>query len=139
VRSLAPAFRRELERQGVPPAELARSAEQVAEVLSAALADPRGRWVLGPHAEARTEHRLRVREERRFRSLVMDRVFRDADGTLWIVDYKTGSHEGGDPEKFLDRERLRYAAQLRRYGASLPGSRQGLYFPLLRGWREAGD
>ena len=139
VRSLAPAFRRELERQGVPPAELERSAARVAEALAGALADERGRWVLGPHADARSEYRLRVREGRRTRGLAVDRVFRDADGTRWIVDYKTSSHEGADLERFLDQERSRYAAQLRRYGAALPGSRLGLYFPLLRGWREAKD
>lgn len=139
VRSLEGAFRRELERRGVPPAELGRSAAQVAEALAGALADERGRWVLGPHAEARSEYRMRVREGRRTRAIAMDRVFRDADGTRWIVDYKTSRHEGGDPERFLDQERSRYAAQLRRYGTGLPGSRLGLYFPLLRGWREAAD
>jgi hypothetical protein len=66
-------------------------------------------------------------------------VLRDANGERWIVDYKTSSHEGADPEGFLDRERERYAAQLARYArAAGGGHRLGLYFPLLRGWREAG-
>ena len=47
-------------------------------------------------------------------------------------------HEGGDVETFLDRERLRYEAQLERYAAALgePRTKLGLYFPLLAGWRE---
>jgi hypothetical protein len=52
------------------------------------------------------------REEALKGALVMDGVFRDADGMRWIVGYKTSRHEGGDVEAFLDRERDRYAAQL---------------------------
>jgi ATP-dependent exoDNAse (exonuclease V) beta subunit len=66
---------------------------------------------------------------------VIDRLFRDADGVEWLVDYKTSRHEGADLEGFLDRERDRYTPQLRTYAALRNGSRQGLYFPLLAGWR----
>ena len=47
-----------------------------------------------------------------------------------------GGHEGADLEAFLDRERDRYAAQLAAYASLLPGARGGLYFPLLKGWRQ---
>jgi len=52
------------------------------------------------------------------------------------LDYKTSRHEGADIEEFLDRERERYLPQLRRYSDALGHARMGLYFPLLRGWRE---
>jgi ATP-dependent exoDNAse (exonuclease V) beta subunit len=52
-----------------------------------------------------------------------------------VVDYKTGEHRG-DLERYLDEQRQRYAAQLDGYAAALGGARRGLYFPLLRGWRE---
>ncbi len=65
----------------------------------------------------------------------IDHLFRGTDGVLWIVDYKTSRHEGADLELFLDQERERYAAQLNSYAQSIKDSRQGLYFPLLRGWR----
>ena len=57
------------------------------------------------------------------------------------MDYKTGTHEGGDLEEFLDRERERYCAQLERYAALMRmldqrEIRLELYFPLLKGWRE---
>jgi ATP-dependent helicase/nuclease subunit A len=73
--------------------------------------------------------------------VAVDRTFVDEHGTRWIIDYKTGVHEGGDVDEFLDRERERYQVQLERYGelmrAIKPGPiRLGLYFPLLRGWRE---
>ena len=72
---------------------------------------------------------------------VIDRTFVDEEGTRWVVDYKTGLHEGGDVEAFLDAERERYRPQLERYAAllrRLDGRplKMGLYFPLLGGWRE---
>ncbi|MCW8874689.1 MAG: PD-(D/E)XK nuclease family protein, partial [Gammaproteobacteria bacterium] len=75
--------------------------------------------------------------------LVLDRTFVDADGTRWIIDYKTGSHAGGGREEFLDREQERYRAQLERYAALLRRIdsrpiRLGLYFPLMAAWREWG-
>jgi ATP-dependent exoDNAse (exonuclease V) beta subunit len=74
-------------------------------------------------------------------NVIVDRTFVDADGTRWIVDYKTGTHEGADVEAFLDREQERYRGQLEQYAALLRvldprPIRLGLYFPLLNGWRE---
>ena len=59
----------------------------------------------------------------------------------WIVDYKTGTHEGGDLDTFLDREQERYRKQLEQYAALMRALdnrpvKVGLYFPLLKGWRE---
>jgi len=58
-----------------------------------------------------------------------------------IVDYKTGPHEGGDLEASLDREQERYRKQLEQYAALMcmldnRPVKLGLYFPLLKGWRE---
>jgi hypothetical protein len=60
---------------------------------------------------------------------------------LWIVDFKTSQHEGGNIQEFLDWEQTRYRAQLENYGLLLSGMGErmiwlGLYFPLLDGWRE---
>jgi len=70
------------------------------------------------------------------RTYIIDRLFRAHDKVEWVVDYKTSRHEGSDLEAFLDRERDRYTPQLKVYGALRKGSRQGLYFPVLRGWRD---
>lgn len=134
VDGLKKRFSDELRRRGVQASEAQRSAEFVATALKNSLADERGRWILSPHPEGRTEYRMRVRSEKGTRHYVMDRVFRE-EGVLWIVDYKTSSHEGSDVEAFLDRERDRYAVQLEAYSTILSNSRLGLYFPLLRGWR----
>jgi hypothetical protein len=73
--------------------------------------------------------------------VIIDRSFVDADGIRWIVDYKSGRHEGGDTQAFLDREQQRYREQLERYGRLMSAMdprpiRLGLYFPAVGGWRE---
>jgi ATP-dependent helicase/nuclease subunit A len=136
IEALRPRFARELARRGLPSMESKRSADLVATALANALTDQRGRWLLGPHPEARNEYRLRAMVEGQLRTYVIDRLFRAQDNIEWIVDYKTSRHEGADIEAFLDRERERYAPQLQAYGAIRKASRQGLFFPLLRGWRE---
>jgi ATP-dependent exoDNAse (exonuclease V) beta subunit len=135
ISSLKKSFARDLQRRGVAPAELERSAESVALALRNTLSDERGRWILGPHALARSEYRMRVHSPGGRLTYVMDRVFRDRDGRLWVVDFKTSRHEGAAVEAFLDRERSRYAAQLDAYAAALGGASRGLYFPLHTGWR----
>ena len=50
ISSLKKSFARDLQRRGVAPAELERSAESVALALRNTLSDERGRWILGPHA-----------------------------------------------------------------------------------------
>ena len=130
VDSLRPHFERDLHRRGVE--EPGRAAEWVVSSLTNSISDDRGRWILGPHAEAKSEYRMRTRD----RTLVIDRVFTDAGGKRWVVDFKTSSHEGGKVEAFLDEQQKRYAAQLDAYAAALDGARRGLYFPLLKGWRE---
>jgi ATP-dependent exoDNAse (exonuclease V) beta subunit len=129
--------RSELAVRGVRAGELDGAVERALAALAAALGDPRGRWVLGPHPHAATEHRVTTFADGAIRRLVIDRLFETAAGERWIVDYKTSAHEGADREGFLDRERDRYAAQLERYARALGGAhRLGLYFPLLGGWRE---
>jgi len=135
ISSLKKSFARDLQRRGVAPAELERSAETVALALKNTLADERGRWILGPHGLARSEYRMRVHAPGGRVTYVMDRVFRDRDGRLWVVDFKTSRHEGAEVEAFLDRERSRYATQLDTYAAALGGASRGLYFPLHTGWR----
>ncbi|MFZ5557796.1 MAG: UvrD-helicase domain-containing protein [Pseudomonadota bacterium] len=140
VQALQPAYLAELKRLGVPQDELDFALGRVTTALRRALSDPRGRWLLGFHRNARCEYRLTGLLDGELIDVVIDRTFVDADGTRWIVDYKTGTHEGADVEGFLERERERYAPQLEKYGRLLaPGEKavkRGLYFPLLNGWRE---
>jgi len=136
VERLRPLFSRELERRGIQRSRSKEAADLVADALKNALGDERGRWLLGSHPEARSEHRLRVHSKDGVRSYAIDRLFRDAAGERWIVDFKTSRHEGGGVDAFLDEQRKRYEPQLNAYAAAFQGARLGLYFPLLLGWRE---
>jgi ATP-dependent helicase/nuclease subunit A len=127
---------------GVPPDDLDGASERAMRALRETMSDLRGRWILDPaHQEARSEYALSGRVRDAVVHVVIDRSFVDSDGVRWIIDYKTSIHEGGDVKDFLNNEQLRYQAQLERY-AALVGQgesrpiRLGLYFPLLRGWRE---
>ena len=71
----------------------------------------------------------------------MDRSFIAADGTRWVIDYKTSRHEGADLEGFLAQELERYRPQLTTYAALARGLgpepvRAALYFPLIGAFRE---
>ena len=71
----------------------------------------------------------------------MDRTFVAEDGTRWIVDFKTSSHEGGASAAFLESEVERYRPQLERYADAMSAIddrpiRVGLYFPLLQAFRD---
>ena len=137
VQTIAPHIERELAGMGISGDELQVARSRVVQALTSALSDLRARWLLGPQNDARSELRLTVRSGTVARRIVLDRTFIDENGARWIIDYKTGIHEGADVEGFLDRERLRYAGQLELYAQALGGAAQlGLYFPLLNGWRE---
>lgn len=141
IAALEPAIRHALAAQGVGEQDIAAAAARVRQALINCVEDARGRWVLETHAGGRSEWRLTGITAGRRINVVIDRTFVDADGTRWIIDYKTSVHEGADTAAFLDNERERYRAQLERYAALLQaGSEQrirlGLYFPLLGGWRE---
>ena len=136
VDALRDNFRRELRRRGIRASEIDTASDLVGTALKNSITDERGRWVLGPHRESRTEHRLRLSSKDGVRTYVMDRVFRDATDERWIVDFKTSRHEGAGVEAFLDEERKRYGTQLDIYASAFDRARLGLYFPLLRGWRE---
>ena len=136
VDGLRPTFSRQLERRGIQRASGRAAGDLVASALQNSLADQKGAWLLGPHPEARSEHRLRMRAKDGFRTFVIDRLFRDASGERWIVDFKTSQHEGAGLEGFLDEQRKRYEPQLNAYAGAFDSARRGLYFPLLRGWRE---
>ena len=77
----------------------------------------------------------------RLRNLKIDRSFVDGEGTRWVIDFKTSSHEGGNLAAFLDQELSRYRPQLEGYlglAAALGPQpvRAALYFPLLGAFRE---
>jgi len=135
-----PEFAEELRLLGVERDELAPAAARVVAALRGALEDPVGRWLLGAHEDARSELRLTLRAGDWLEHVRLDRTF-VADGKRWIVDFKTGRHEGSDREAFLASEVERYRPQLDRYADALVAIERrpvqvGLYFPLLKTLRD---
>jgi ATP-dependent exoDNAse (exonuclease V) beta subunit len=132
----------QLRLHGVPADERGRAAQLVLQALARTLEDPRGRWILdSSHRDASSELALTGLAAGRLRSVVIDRCFVDADGTRWVIDYKSSRHEGGDLEGFLDQELQRYRSQLTTYVALARALgpqpvRAALYFPLLGSFRE---
>ena len=139
---LEPHLRRMLGMRGVPAAELDEAASRATQAVLNTLSDERGRWILDPgHRDARAEMPLTGWVEERMLNVVIDRSFVDSQGTRWIIDFKTGSHEGGTVDGFLDNEVQRYRGQLETYAYLMrrldPSPvRVALYFPMLQGWRE---
>jgi len=135
-------FRRWLALNGVPAERLPEASGRVMSALVAVLGDERARWILKPRTrDDFREHALSGRSQDAVMRVVFDRSFIDDDGVRWVIDYKTSQHGGGSPDEFLDREVERYRSQLHRYAelARRLGPepvRVGLYFPLMRAWRE---
>ena len=129
---------------GVPAQERPAAVERVIDALTRTLEDDKGRWIFAPtHTDVRSEWAVSGTLGTELVDAVIDRTFRDAQGTRWIVDFKTSAHEGGALEEFLDNEVRRYREQLNRYAAltarfAAEPMRVGLYFPMLGAWREWG-
>ncbi len=141
IAEAGPRIRAALAAEGVDEHDLDAAAAQVEAAVRNVLDDARGRWLFAPdHGEAASEWALAGEEGGAIAHVSLDRTFVTA-GVRWIVDFKTGTHQGADVDAFLDREVERYRSQLERYGrfvAALDDRpiRLGLYYPLLRGWRE---
>ena len=142
VPALRPRIVSRLEALGVEPERARDGAERALLAIAATLSDQRGRWLFDPaHTEASSELALSGVRGADIVNVIIDRTFVDADGTRWVVDFKTSPHEGGDRGNFLDEEVKRYRGQLQRYAQFARGLgpqpvRAGLYYPLLGEWRE---
>ncbi|HZU21987.1 MAG TPA: 3'-5' exonuclease, partial [Terriglobales bacterium] len=130
-----------LRAEGIAEALLPAAAAHIERALVATLQDERGLWCLGAHQAAEAELSLAGMVEGKLHSIRIDRTF-ICDGVRWIVDYKTGTHEGSGKRSFFDNELERYREQLtiysallRKFDSSLP-VRAGLYFPGSAAWRE---
>ncbi|GGA60459.1 ATP-dependent helicase [Edaphobacter acidisoli] len=132
-----------LRAESMPPNRLERYAQQVITALTNALQDAAGRWILAFRKNSSSEFAITSWQKERT-SVRLDRIFRagtepltEGDNCVWIVDYKTTLHVGGDIGDFLAGERARYEGQLTSYAriirTSQPGTdiRVALYFPML--------
>jgi ATP-dependent helicase/nuclease subunit A len=144
IRAREPHFTRWLALQGVPAERLKDAGGRVVAALLGVHEDPRGKWILNTgYRDDMRERALSGKHQGEIVRVVFDRSFVDEKGVRWVIDYKTSEHEGGGLDQFLDREVERYRQQMQRYAALArklgpEPVRVGLYFPLMRAWREWG-
>ena len=88
------------------------------------------------HEDGRSEYPLTGFINNRYVNNILDRTFIDEQGVRWIIDYKTGEHQGSDLEHYFQEEKERYKPQLNQYeelmklkGESRP-IKKALYYPL---------
>ncbi|MCF7821585.1 MAG: PD-(D/E)XK nuclease family protein, partial [Mariprofundaceae bacterium] len=137
------AMRRMLVGEGLSGEMLESALKRCKAGLEKTLTSKMGTWILsGEHEDAHCEWEIWFKQDGLSKQRFIDRSFIDHDGTRWIVDYKTASHEGGNLEQFLDSEQQRHSRQLEGYRELLQKMdpkrpvRMGLYFPVVDGWRE---
>ena len=127
----------QLAQQGLSGKVLQGSVTRVMTGLRNTFDDDLGQWILSDHEDAACEIAFsHVDEFGAVRHSIVDRSF-ITDGVRWVVDYKTGGHDGGNVEGFLAAEKARYESQLKRYGdiyAQLESRpiKLALYMPMLR-------
>ena len=124
-----------LQEAGIDADAAAPIVQRIVDALQGIIGDEKGRWLLD--GEGYAELALSGVLHGHIESVVLDRVRIDDDGTHWIIDYKTSSHEGGDLANFLRAESDRYRPQLTKYAKLYRNYadadvRCALYFPLLR-------
>lgn len=136
-----PALQASLSAAGVPQSRLDACAGRVLGALGATLRSRRGRWVLGAHREAECEWALSGIVDGVMITASIDRSFVDADGLRWVIDYKISeAGEGETPESFVEREKARYAPQIKNYLTLVTAAEPhrsacgALYFPLMDAW-----
>lgn len=122
--------------EGLPPVHINETVQTGVRILRNILEDADGRWILSPHEDGQSEYPLTGFIDNRYVSGILDRTFVDEKGTRWIIDYKTGEHQGSDLKHYFQEEIKRYQPQMDQYqeliklqGESRP-IKKALYYPL---------
>lgn len=89
--------------------------------LHAIAASASGKWLLNPqHQDSACELSLSILQEHKLTTHILDRTFIDAEGTRWIIDYKTLSIPTNvPPSQFYADKIAEYRPQLLRYAGVL--------------------
>jgi len=147
VEAARPAVAAALANAGVGPGELEQGTARVIEALQSTLRDERGRWLLSPHEDHRSELAVSAVIDGELQHVRIDRTFVE-NGTRWLIDYKITEQLGGDPQRFVQMQVEKYRPDMQRYARVLraldasgvpnevPGRgphfvRCALYLPLL--------
>ncbi|MGQ0529612.1 MAG: UvrD-helicase domain-containing protein [Panacagrimonas sp.] len=114
-----------LRRRGMPEPRVDEAVARVVELLRRTLASEQGRWLVSPKPWARSEYALAGLREGRWISAVIDRCFEDADGALWVIDYKTSAQTvpSAQIETYITQASEKYRAQITQYASLLAALR----------------
>ena len=122
--------------EGMSPLNLDATVEKGLRALKNILKDANGRKILQRYDHEEAEYALTFKDNRNFRTKIVDRTYVDEKGVRWIIDYKTGERKGGNVEGFFKQEIERYRSQLESYeqlirlqGETRP-IKKALYYPL---------
>ena len=136
VNAMEPAMKTALMDEGLPPVHIQETVSIGIRALKNILEDETGRWILTAHEDSHSEYPLTGHIDNRYVNKILDRTFIDEEGVRWIIDYKTGEHQGADLEHYFEEEKNRYGPQLDQYeellklrGESRP-IKKALYYPL---------
>jgi ATP-dependent exoDNAse (exonuclease V) beta subunit len=133
---LKPSLNTALLAEGMSPLHLEKTVQKGMRALKNILKDNDGRKILKRYEYDEAEYALTFVEGRNFKNKIVDRTYVDDEGIRWIIDYKTGEHEGSNLKKFFDDEIGRYRGQLESYEQliRLQGEtrtiKKALYYPL---------
>ncbi|WP_288129233.1 UvrD-helicase domain-containing protein [Microbulbifer sp.] len=138
MQELTPLWQLRLTQAGLNGGTLEKALEKVEQSVLRTLNCETGRWLLDAnHQDSAAELELHS-GGRELRRNIVDRTFIDAEGTRWIIDYKTAEPAAEEPlETFIEHQLEKYRGQLENYRRLFyqRGERSircALYFPLLQ-------
>ncbi|WGL16980.1 UvrD-helicase domain-containing protein [Microbulbifer bruguierae] len=138
IEEMRPLWQLRLSQAGLNGSNLEYALEKVEQALLRTLNCSTGRWLLDAgHQQAAAELEMHSGGQQLRRNIV-DRTFVDAEGTRWIVDYKTAEPAAGEPEEaFVESQLEQYRKQMDNYRRLFyqrgeKNIRCALYFPLLQ-------
>ena len=132
----------QLKQLGIIPTELSGALDTVLIAIKNTLNDTRGKWILTPHKQAKTEFPITAVIDNKVQQLIIDRTFIDEHHTRWIIDYKTALCPADkNLTEFLTEQQKKYQEKMWHYHQAMNSLdegriRMGLYFPLIPAWRE---
>jgi ATP-dependent exoDNAse (exonuclease V) beta subunit len=134
-------IKRQLVRSGLSPARLPQAIKGIHTIIERALQDARGRWILSQHQDSQSEYQLSFTSKDGIENIIIDRTFIDEHGTRWIIDYKTAENQDDEIDVFLQKQKEKYAGQMRKYQQAIANTETraikcGLYFPAIPAWLE---
>ncbi len=133
---MEPKLKTALQAEGLSPTQMEAAIQTGMKALRNIFEDETGRWILEKHEDAHSEYPLTGYIKHRYINKILDRTFVDSAGVRWIIDYKTGEHQGANLDHYFAEEKIRYKTQLDQYeellklkGETRP-IKKALYYPL---------